>query len=220
MGKVTIFAGGFGSGKSEIALNRALQLARSEDGVVLADLDMVNPYLVSRQLEELLKSAGVRLLAPGGELSFSDVPAMPREILGAIKQDNHMIIDVAGDEVGCLVLGYLRRYIMARPEFGLLLVLNPYRPFTQDADSVALLVDRLECAAGLRFSGIISNPNLMRESTAERIIRGHEQVRQISAALGIPIKSLTVEERFFDQLYSKFGTVLQKIDLHLMWDWL
>ncbi|MEQ8200845.1 MAG: hypothetical protein ABRQ24_05425 [Syntrophomonadaceae bacterium] len=220
MGKVTIFAGGFGSGKSEIAINYALKSARTASNIVLADLDMVNPYFVSRQLKDVIEAAGIRLLAPAGELSFSDVPAMPREILGIIKQDNHMIIDVAGDEVGCLALGYLRQYILARTECDFLLVLNPYRPFSQDVDGVVLLAEQLEHAAGLRFSGIISNPNLMGESTVDTIIKGHQMVRRISAALELPIKSLTVEKRLFDELFPWFGTLLEAMDLRLKPDWM
>lgn len=220
MAKTTIFAGGFGSGKSELAVNYALKSARSGLNIVLADLDMVNPYFVSRQLRSVLEKAGIRLLAPQGELSFSDVPSMPREILGIIQQDNHLMIDVAGDEVGCLALGYLRQYILARDEYDFMLVVNPYRPFSQDVDGVALLRGNLEHTSGLKFSAIISNPNLMGETTAEIIISGHEKVRMISTALDLPIRYLAVEKRFVDGLFPWIETLVEPIDLHLQPDWM
>jgi len=220
LGKITIFAGGFGSGKSEIALNQALKLARSESDIFLADLDMVNPYFVSRQLKSVIEEAGIRLLAPEGELSFSDVPAMPRQILGIIKQDNHMIIDVAGDDVGCLALGYLRQYIIARSGYEFLLVLNPYRPFSQDLPSVRLLIEQLQRAAGLRFTGIVSNPNLMVATTADTILSGHELVRTFSLAVGLPICCLTVEKRFYTSLYPLYGALLEAIELYLKPNWM
>jgi len=220
LGNITIFAGGFGSGKSEIALNHAFGKAATNDDVVLADLDMVNPYFVSRQLKDEIEKRGIRLLAPEGELTFSDVPAMPRHILGIIKQNNNMIIDVAGDEVGCLALGYLRKYILARPGYEFLLVLNPYRPFSQDVPGVKILMEQLEKASGLHFTGIISNPNLMSDSTPDTVISGHHKVVGFSQAVGLPIKCLTVERRIYDSLFPLYGTLLQAIDLYLRPQWI
>lgn len=220
MGRITIFAGGFGSGKSEIALNYALNEAKIETNIILADLDMVNPYFVSRQLKDILIPAGVRLLAPEGDLSFGDVPAVPREIIGLVKQDNYMVMDVAGDEVGCNVLRYLHKHIITRPDYEFILVLNPYRPFSQDLESVILLRDQLESASGLKFSAIVSNPNLMSDSNCEIIRRGHEKVESYSKALGIPIKCLTIEKKFYRKLFSHYGDLLKVIKLFLMPDWL
>ena len=51
---MTIYAGGFGSGKSELALNHAMQMAAISSDVILADLDLVNPYFASRDLYDAL----------------------------------------------------------------------------------------------------------------------------------------------------------------------
>lgn len=220
MANITIFAGGFGSGKSEIALNHALNKAQVEKNIILADLDLVNPYFVSRQLKDILEPAGVRLLAPEGDLSFGDVPTMPREIIGLIQQDNYMVIDVAGDEVGCNVLGYLRKHIVARPDYEFILVLNPYRPFSQDLESVIVLKDMLENASGLKFSGIVSNPNLTTDSNIEIIRRGHEKVISFSKSLNIPIKCLTIEKEFYGELVPCYGDLLTALKLYLKPEWL
>ncbi len=220
MANITIFAGGFGSGKSEIALNHALKKATLNKSIILADLDLVNPYFVSRQLKDILEPAGVRLLAPEGDLSFGDVPTMPREIIGLIQQDTYMVIDVAGDEVGCTVLGYLRKHILARSDYEFMLVLNPYRPFSRDLESVRLLKDRLECSSGLNFSGIISNPNLTTDSNIEIIKRGHEKIRGFSESLNIPIKCLTIEKEFYEELFPHYGSLLSAMELYLKPEWL
>ena len=220
MGNITVFAGGFGSGKSEVALNYAFKRAKQLADVILADLDLVNPYFASRDLRDKLGQAGIRLVAPSGELAFSDVPAIPGEIIGLIRQDNNMIIDLAGDEVGSLVLGYLSKYVAVHQNYELLLVLNPYRPFAQDIESVVLLRDQLEASAHLKFTGIVSNPNLIGETSPDIIRRGHAQVLGFSKALDIPVSYLTIERKFYAELFPDYGETLQVINLYLRPEWM
>ncbi|MDD2510667.1 MAG: hypothetical protein PHG94_06010, partial [Syntrophomonas sp.] len=92
MGKIAVFAGGFGSGKSEVAINFAIEEAKIAAEVVLADLDMVNPFFASREVGQVLERAGVKLFGPGGDLSFGDVPSIPAEIIALIQQENHLFI--------------------------------------------------------------------------------------------------------------------------------
>jgi hypothetical protein len=220
LGNITIFAGGFGSGKSEAALNYAFNKAKLSAGVILADLDLVNPYFASRDLRMELEQAGIRLVAPSGELAFSDVPALPREIIGLIRQENCMVIDVAGDEVGSLVLGYLSKYVVAHQNYELLLVLNPYRPFAQDVESVIYLRDQLETSAHMKFTGIVSNPNLLGETSPDIIRKGHAKVIDFSKALNIPVSSLTIEGKFYADLFPDYGETLQVINLFLRPEWM
>jgi len=220
LGKLVIFAGGFGSGKSEIALNQALLLTRDFEDVILADLDLVNPYFASRDVRPLLEDAGIRLVAPSGELSFGDVPSIPGEIIGLLRQENNVVIDVAGDEVGSAVLGYLSKYILAREGYEFFLVLNPYRPFAQQVQSVRDLRMQLEKAASLKFTGIVSNPNLLGETTTDIIRRGHQQVAEMALALGLPVANLTVTKEFYPELAADFGDRLREIKLYLKPQWL
>jgi hypothetical protein len=220
LGNMAIFAGGFGSGKSEVAVNYAMLQAENYADVVLADLDLVNPYFASRDVRAKLKEAGIRLVAPSGELSFGDVPSIPGEIIGLIKQENRMVIDVAGDEVGSMVLGYLSKFILARSGYEFFLVLNPYRPFAQDLPNVRLLKDQLERAASLKFTGIVSNPNLLGETTVALIHSGHRKVMGYAQELDIPVVHLTVERKFYQELVPDYGKMLQIINLYLKPHWL
>jgi len=220
LGKIVIFAGGFGSGKSEIALNQALHLALDFRDVILADLDLVNPYFASRDVRAVLEDAGIRLVAPSGELSFGDVPSIPGEIIGLLRQENNMVIDVAGDEVGSAVLGYLSKYILARQGYEFFLVLNPYRPFAQELQSVRDLRMQLEKAASIEFTGIVSNPNLMGETTLDIIRRGHQQVADMAVSLDLPVANLTVTKEFYPEMAAAFGARVRKINLYLKPQWL
>lgn len=220
MGSIVILAGGFGSGKTEVAINMAFDTAETVNNVVLADLDLVNPYFASRDAKKCLEDKEIRLLAPQGQLSFGDVPSVPPEIMGFIKQDNHMIIDLAGDEVGSLVLGYISNMVSARTNVEFLLVINPYRPFAARLEDLIEMKKLLERAARLTFTGIISNPNLVEETDVDIIINGHRQVEHFADILNIPIRYLAVEEKFFSQLLPIYEKKLKKIKLFLRPDWL
>ncbi|MGR6836527.1 hypothetical protein [Syntrophomonas erecta] len=221
MGSITIFAGGYGSGKTEIALNYALNSGQSGGQKILADLDLVNPFFSSREMKGLLENRGIKLLAPGGDLAFGDVPSVPGEILTCLNQrDNRLFIDLAGDEVGALVLGYLNQYLVGRDTLELYLVLNPYRPFARDLKSVQTLKEMLERATHMSFTGIISNPNLVEETNVEVIRAGHSRVVEYGQALGLDIDYLTVEQKFFQAIKEEFGPIVKAIQLYLRPEWL
>ena len=48
--RVTLFAGHYGSGKTNIAVNYALLLAREGRRTAIADLDIVNPYFRTKEI--------------------------------------------------------------------------------------------------------------------------------------------------------------------------
>ncbi len=218
MGQITVFAGGFGSGKSELALNYAMSKQAAEHKTVLADLDLVNPYFASREAKDMLESQGIRVVAPRADLSFGDVPSIPGEIIGMLQQDNEMIVDLAGDEVGSLVLGYLKAFMQRKTIF--YLVVNPYRPFSQNIESLREVKELMEAAAQREFTAIISNPNLVKETTLDTIRKGHSKVMTFSESLGIPVAYLTVEERFYHDLLNEYGDQLRALLLYLAPNWL
>ena len=51
--RVSIVTGHYGTGKTEFAVNLALQLAALDRKVMVADLDIVNPYFRSRERKAL-----------------------------------------------------------------------------------------------------------------------------------------------------------------------
>lgn len=220
LGSLAIFAGGFGSGKSEVAINFAIDRASTSQKVVLADLDLVNPFFASRDAREKLISKNIRLLAPSGELAFGDVPNLPTEIIALMKQDNDMLIDLAGDEVGSLVIGYLSKLVKERGNYQFYLVINPYRPFAGELESIKELKQLLEKVGLIKFTGIISNPNMVEETNLELVLRGHQRVVEFAAGLALPVKYLTVEESIYNCLPYEYRNIAKKITLYLRPSWL
>ena len=52
--RIHIFTGHFGSGKTEVALNFALQEKKKGEDVVIVDLDIVNPYFRTNDARNVL----------------------------------------------------------------------------------------------------------------------------------------------------------------------
>ena len=104
--RITLLSGHYGSGKTNIAVNLALQLRKSREKVAIADVDIVNPYFRSKDSQAELEKAGVRLICSEFASSNVDLPALPQDVY-AITDDPGLtaVIDVGGDDRGALALG-------------------------------------------------------------------------------------------------------------------
>ncbi len=220
MAETVIFSGGYGSGKSEVALNYALHEFEKNRDLVLADLDLINPYFVIRSKAKELEKIGLKLLAPSGVLAMSDVPNIPGSMLGVFKTPSKVVIDLAGDEAGATVLGYLSRHVLSRVDYEFILVVNPYRPFAERIEELLELKIGLERAGRLQFTSIVSNPNLLYETTPLLINAGHERVKLYAEQLDIPITKLAIDSKFYEELYPQYGDLLLPLNLYLSQDYL
>ena len=112
--RVTLFAGHYGSGKSNIAVNYALKLAGEGYPVRLADLDIVNPYFRSKDSETGLRAAGVEVISSEFANTNVDVPVIPAEAY-AMTDDRaaYFVADVGGDDQGARALGRFAEQVAA-----------------------------------------------------------------------------------------------------------
>ena len=81
---VVVVVGHYGVGKTNFALNLALDAAAAGRAVTLADMDVVNPYFRSSEYAAVLDAAGVRLVAPvfAGAGTSLDVPSLTGAEIG------------------------------------------------------------------------------------------------------------------------------------------
>ncbi len=169
---LVVIVGNYGSGKTEVAINLAIE--RNEAGVTvrMADLDLVNPYFRTREARQILAEKGIDLVLPPQTYLHADLPILTREMAGLIGVPGPLtILDVGGDHVGARVLAALADAFKQRP-FELLQVVNPYRPKTDTIDGCLLMKGEIENAAGLKVSGWIGNAHLMDETNPETIYAG------------------------------------------------
>ena len=192
--RVTLFVGHFGSGKTEIALNGALDLAARGIRVTLADLDVVKPYFRSRSARAILSDAGIELLAPTGANVHSDLPIIVPQIRSHLRDPNcRLIMDVGGDEIGARVLGSLSD-VVPFDDTDCLLVLNFRRPSTPNPESALRMVREIEAVGRVSVTGLISNTHLMGETTPAVVLAGYRQAVETARLAEVPLVAVTVTE--------------------------
>jgi len=198
--RVTVLVGHFGSGKTEIALNMAMDLASQSIPVTMADLDVVKPYFRTRSARALLTESGIDLLAPEGPNIHADLPIIVPQIRSNLRRsDRRLIIDMGGDDVGARVLGSLSD-VVPRIETECLLVLNFRRPSTPDPAAAVDMVRQIEAVGRLPVTGLISNTHLMDETTLEVVLDGLGNASKTADRLGIPVVASAVGEDLVDEL--------------------
>ncbi|MBO4413606.1 MAG: hypothetical protein J5830_02760, partial [Clostridia bacterium] len=119
--RITLFCGHYGSGKTNIALNYAFYLKNAGYDVVVADLDIVNPYFRTKDSENELREAGIGVISQQFANSNVDLPALPSEIYSIVQnRSRHAVIDVGGDDRGAYALGRLVPDIIAEDDYVML----------------------------------------------------------------------------------------------------
>lgn len=199
--RITVFAGHYGSGKTNIAVNYALMLREKYDKVDIADLDIVNPYFRSKDSEKQLEEKGIHLISSEYANSNVDVPAIPAEAYAIIDDMSlRAVIDVGGDDRGALALGRYVPAILEQNDYEFLLVVNKYRPLTPNCASTIEVMREIETACGMKFTGIVNNSNLGDETDEETVLASVDYAKEISKATGLPIRMTTVKEDLYDKL--------------------
>ena len=125
--RVTLFSGHYGSGKTNIAVNYAMQMARDGLPVTIADLDIVNPYFRTKDSAEDLAAAGIRLISSAYANSNVDLPALPAELYALTNdKSRYAVLDVGGDDRGALALGRYAPAILEEGNYENIVVANFY----------------------------------------------------------------------------------------------
>ena len=186
--RLTLFAGHYGSGKTNIAVNYALQLAREGKKTCIADLDIVNPYFRTADSEKELTNAGVALIRPRFANSNVDLPALPAEAYRLVQDLNtYAVMDIGGDDRGAYALGRYVPAIKAEDNYRMVFVVNCYRPLTRTAEEALEVMREIEAACGLAFTDIVNNSNLGTETTPQTVLDSLDFITKLSAISGLPV---------------------------------
>ena len=131
--KVTVITGHYGSGKTNFAVNLAIDLRRAGKKVVLVDLDIVNPYFRSADFKNKLEGMGIQMVCPIYANTNLDLPSLGPEVYSvfASKDDRYVILDVGGDDAGAAALGRYAQMIKEHP-WKMIYVINRYRYLTRE----------------------------------------------------------------------------------------
>ena len=206
--RITLLCGHYGSGKTNIAVNMAMDLRKQYERVAVADLDIVNPYFRTLDSRDDFEHAGIRLIVSAYANSNVDIPALPQDMY-ALTDDPALdaVVDVGGADRGAYALGRLSPAIRAENNYDMFLVINKYRPLTPDAESTLEIMHEIESAASLPFTGIINNSNLAAETTPETVLNSVSYAEEVSRLSGLPLVLTSAEASVAEGLYGKIDNV-------------
>lgn len=206
--RVAIFAGHYGSGKTNIAVNYALWLKQQGKDVLIADLDIVNPYFRTKDSLEELQAANIEVISSPFANSNVDVPGLP-EAMYRICRDKryHAVVDVGGDDQGAVALGRYTPELLEENSYDMFFVANAMRPLTRDPKDALEVMREIEAAGGIRFTGIINNANLATETDEEVVMAGERYCKTLSEISGLPHVLTSVDESLYDVLKGKIDNL-------------
>ena len=211
--RLTLFAGHYGSGKTNIAVNYALHLAKEGKPVCIADLDIVNPYFRTKDSAKELAQAGVDLISPQFANTNVDLPALPAEAYRLVTDKaTYGIMDIGGDDRGAYALGRYVPSILQEDNYRMAFVANCYRPLTRTPEEALEVMREIEAACGLKFTCIVGNSNLGPETTAQTVLDSLPYTQALSELSGLPIFLYTATMEVAKALEGKLEPVLP---LHL-----
>lgn len=227
MKDVKVLIGNYGSGKSELALNFAMQAAARGDRTELLDLDMVNTYFRLTERGKMVEQKEIRLVSPNFACSGIETLSLPAEVSSAFVLDwDTVIFDVGGDDVGATALGRYHRDFMALEPGALevLNVVNIRRPLASTVEKIHRLQGGMQTHARLQITGMINNTNLSTMTSADDLWDGYELLRQVVELTGIPVAYTTGKKDILDAFLArdpdpKYVGKPVAIDVYMHRDW-
>ena len=190
MKRVNLFLGHYGTGKTNIALNFALMV---KNNVIVYDLDIVNPYFRTLDGKDILEENNIELIASDYANTNVDCPAMNPECYRMVREkDKIAVVDVGGDDRGAYALGRFRKEILEENNYDMFLIINKYRFETRTPEETLEIMKEIEEVAGIKFTAIINNSNLGKETTRQTILDSLEYAKEVSKLTGLEVKYTSV----------------------------
>lgn len=215
---ILILCGPCGTGKTNVAMNIAINLKRKGKDVTFIDLDLINPYFKSSNYCKSLKDADIKIIPPSFSGSNLDIPVIPPDIYSIFnKPDKNFVIDVGGNDVGARVLGRFAKEL-EKNGYDMFFVINKHCASSNNLDELARMIFRIQRASRLNISGIINNSNLAKSTKASDIIDSIPFAEELSNKISLPVIMTTALTSFIPSLRSNIEN-LYPIDIHIgLWN--
>ena len=207
--RITIFAGHYGSGKTNIAVSYALYLKKNGYPVKIGDMDIVNPYFRTKDSAQELQDAGIELISPAFANTNVDLPALPQQLYALVwNKDSYAVLDVGGDDRGAYALGRYADFIKQENDYEMIFVANFFRPLTPDAQSALEIMREIETACSMKFTAIVNNSNLGNLTTAQDVESTMQKAYELSSLSSLPILFTSATEKVIKEMKVKVKFVI------------
>ncbi len=217
---IVVIVGNYGSGKTEVSINLAVNQKRAGVDVKIADLDLVNPYFRTREARTPLLKLGIELVVPAEKYLQADLPILSPAVAGLIRHPSDLtLIDAGGNDVGATVLAALADSFRHK-RVHMLQVVNPFRPFTDTIESCLKMRDDIERASKMAINGIIGNANLIDETSVDDIYNGYDFVKTLSEESRLPLEFITASVELLPEIdMGRFSCPVLPIERQLVPPW-
>lgn len=202
MKKFIILIGNYGSGKTEIAINLAVNSAEKGLNTLVVDLDKVNDYFRMSDRVDVLSEKKVNLVSP----TFAGQGVTPSNMSAAVASAfagdwDLCIFDVGGDSAGALSLGrYHQDFAALEPgQLEVYDIVNVFRPMSETPEKIIKLKEEMEEFARQKVTGFVNNSNLLNYASADDIRAGYDVLKATSEMTGIPVKHTTGRKEFVEE---------------------
>lgn len=191
------YIGEYASGKSEVAINRALDLLNEGKKVTLVDLDLVEPFYTLRPLKKELEAKGLQIFAwetketKGlGEAGNIIKP----EMKWALRQEGDVILDIGYGVEGAKTLNLVEEK-EKYSELRIYAVINLGRPMTSEKKQIVEYIKTLGPVHGL-----INNSHLGNETDVNFVQEGARVISEAAKELGLPVIATTIDYRLAEKI--------------------
>ncbi|HNX29884.1 MAG TPA: hypothetical protein PKN87_10840 [Syntrophomonadaceae bacterium] len=210
---VEAYVGEYASGKSEMAINRALELTRQGRQVTLVDLDTVEPFYTLRSLQEKLENLGVNLICQSAKDAFGlgETGAMLNpKARWALRHDGDIILDIGYGVNGARTLNLVEG-ANESTELKVMLVINYTRPMTNSRERIKEYIKSFD-----RVDFIVANTHLGEQTTIEVIIEGNEEIIAVADELSLPVAYMAADISLVAELQKhKFAVPVKLIKRYM-----
>jgi len=216
--RINVIVGHYGSGKTEFAVNFAIQLKKKFKKVYIVDLDIVNPYFRTNDVKKQLGQMGIDVIASEFASSNVGVPALPSEIFRVFcDSEAACVFDVGGDDDGAVALGRYKQYF-DKENYDMFFVINTFRPLSSTAEDILSLISDIEASSRLKVTGLINNSNIAHLTTDNDVLKGQEIIKTVSQKVGIDIVYTSGLEEVIKKIPREYISKPFYINRYLMLD--